>query len=586
MYWDNNGNVGIGLPIATVPSTTLHVQGGARITSLGASGGGTVISDGSGNLSVASGGTVTGTGTTNYVARWTPSGSQLGIGTLYDNGTNVGIGTTSPSFALDVKSAGGTTINIDGSAGSDVWTYFAQAGSFTGAMGMRNGQKMTFFNGGDRMVIDNAGHVGIGLTTPVNLLDIEGGEVIGSGYSGTQTAPTNGLLVEGQTGIGITAGSITAKLDVTNSATTWTSGSTYANTIQGSATGSSFSNRGVMGVSWATGTYGIGIYGASNSAAVNNYGVYGTASGATTTNYAGYFDQGNVLVNNNLGVGIAPAYKLHVSLNTSGILANFDNNTVNSGTGLYTTVNTTATGTGTRYGLESRAWYGQSANYGTYSYGYGGTTSYGIYATCGGATTNYAAYLTGGDVYMGGQLGIGTTAPAYDLQLVNNSAAKPTSNVWTVASDERLKTNVHDYTDGLSELLAIHPVWFTYTGEAGMPKETGVGVLAQELQKVAPYMVKDWKYVPTKKEKRTTDKSESSLMPIGVPDEEILVPDYANAKTYLAVDNGAVTYMTINAIKELNFKLETELKKKDQQIKELDEKYTDLLKRLNDLEKK
>ena len=42
-----------------------------------------------------------GSGTTNYTARWT-SASALGIGTLYDNGTNVGIGTTSPSQKLHV----------------------------------------------------------------------------------------------------------------------------------------------------------------------------------------------------------------------------------------------------------------------------------------------------------------------------------------------------------------------------------------------------------------------------------------------------------------------------------------------------
>ena len=35
----------------------------------------------------AFGGAVTGSGTTNYVARWTPNGTTLGIGTLYDTGS-------------------------------------------------------------------------------------------------------------------------------------------------------------------------------------------------------------------------------------------------------------------------------------------------------------------------------------------------------------------------------------------------------------------------------------------------------------------------------------------------------------------
>ena len=45
---------------------------------------------------------VTGTGTANYVARWTSS-SQIGTGVLYDNGTNVGIGTASPSSKLEIR---------------------------------------------------------------------------------------------------------------------------------------------------------------------------------------------------------------------------------------------------------------------------------------------------------------------------------------------------------------------------------------------------------------------------------------------------------------------------------------------------
>ena len=44
----------------------------------------------------------TGTGTTNYVARWISS-STLSTGIIYDNGTNVGIGTATPQAKLDVN---------------------------------------------------------------------------------------------------------------------------------------------------------------------------------------------------------------------------------------------------------------------------------------------------------------------------------------------------------------------------------------------------------------------------------------------------------------------------------------------------
>jgi hypothetical protein len=54
--------------------------------------------------------------------------------------------------------------------------------------------------------------VGIGVSAPINRLDVEGGAVIGAAYSGTNTAPANGLLVEGSVSIGVTTA--TRKLNV------------------------------------------------------------------------------------------------------------------------------------------------------------------------------------------------------------------------------------------------------------------------------------------------------------------------------------------------------------------------------------
>jgi hypothetical protein len=141
-------------------------------------------------------------------------------------------------------------------------------------------------------------------------------------------------------------------------------------------------------------------------------------------------------------------------------------------------------------------------------------------------------FRAGGDntrltIEKNGTVGIGTVSPDYLLE-VNGSAGKPTTNTWTVSSDARLKKDVHDYEEGLDELLKIHPVWFTYTGEAGLPKETGVGVLAQELQEIAPYMVGTRLY---KDDQETTT-------------------------SYLTVNNGPMTYMLINAVKEQQHAIE------------------------------
>lgn len=51
------------------------------------------------------------------------------------------------------------------------------------------------------MVINNGGNVGIGVN-PQNRLDVSGAEAIGAGYAGANTAPSNGLAVQGNVGIG------------------------------------------------------------------------------------------------------------------------------------------------------------------------------------------------------------------------------------------------------------------------------------------------------------------------------------------------------------------------------------------------
>ena len=47
--------------------------------------------------------------------------------------------------------------------------------------------------------------IGIGTTSPVNKLDVRGGMVIGSNSAGTRVAPFDGLLIDGNVGIGMGA---------------------------------------------------------------------------------------------------------------------------------------------------------------------------------------------------------------------------------------------------------------------------------------------------------------------------------------------------------------------------------------------
>jgi hypothetical protein len=63
----------------------------------------------------------------------------------------------------------------------------------------------------------NTGNVGIGASNPQSKVDIAGNAVIGSTYSGASAAPANGLLVEGQVGLGTATPESSAAFEVNSS---------------------------------------------------------------------------------------------------------------------------------------------------------------------------------------------------------------------------------------------------------------------------------------------------------------------------------------------------------------------------------
>jgi len=122
-----------------------------------------------------------------------------------------------------------------------------------------------------------------------------------------------------------------------------------------------------------------------------------------------------------------------------------------------------------------------------------------------------------------GNTGIGTTAPTARLS-VNGTANKTGGGTWAAFSDRRLKQNINPYSAGLAEVLEISPIRYQYNSLSGYDTEKEyVGVIAQELQNVAPYMVSDFEL---------------------------------NGENYLQVDNSAMIYMLINSIKEQQAQIE------------------------------
>lgn len=147
-------------------------------------------------------------------------------------------------------------------------------------------------------------------------------------------------------------------------------------------------------------------------------------------------------------------------------------------------------------------------------------------------------------------VGIGTNAPTATLS-VNGTANKPGGGTWAVFSDARLKKDVNDYKEGLELIMNVRPINFSYNdkmkmlfgGKQVIGNRVYQGVIAQDLQKIAPDMVRE---ISLKKER------------------------------FLEVNPNKFTYALINAVKEQqellvkqNSKiegLETQLKKQQEEI--------------------
>lgn len=124
----------------------------------------------------------------------------------------------------------------------------------------------------------------------------------------------------------------------------------------------------------------------------------------------------------------------------------------------------------------------------------------------------------------GGNVGIGTTAPT-DLLSVNGNANN-TTGAWGVFSDARVKTVTGDFTDGLNVIMKMHTVKFNYNENAPFKANGGqIGVVAQELEKIAPYMVSRKEYNGIKDLREVNNQAYVFLLINGMQEQQKMIDE-------------------------------------------------------------
>ena len=375
-------------------------------------------------------------------------------------------------------------------------------------------------NNSSRIRVRANGKVGIGLTNPSELLEVNGAIKIGSADN------SNPGTIQ-WTGSDLELYKDTGWISLTNTSSgdnDWLIGNSIYN---------------------LTNNIGIGTGSPSNKLGVAGGVAIGSSFASTTTTATNGLN-----VEGNVGIGTAGSNttSLHITnagTNNMGILNlqegvasgtgvaqwNINNMSTNGAkVGLWATTN--SAGTGGRYGILNQVSANSSSTadiFGIYSDvdGAGSSSVYGLrlFNDGTGTGTDYGVYSTGEDInYFEGSLGIGTDAPAAQLHLAHPSGVSngftlqntydtdtwhwyvyttndltlrfngsqkgsfdDVSGNYTATSDRRLKKNITPVGGVLNNLMKLNLVEYNYKQQSDKRKYTGF--IAQEVKDIFPSLV-------------------------------------------------------------------------------------------------
>jgi excisionase family DNA binding protein len=224
----------------------------------------------------------------------------------------VGIGNTSPDVALEI------TGNL----------YFSNHGSVIYGQG---GDMIIYVNNvANQIYLErtaSGGGIGFGTNNPGSKVGILGNAAIGATY-GTAAAPTSGLLIEGNVGIGTTSPTNILSLGGTGARTIWMERNTTAATAgQGLTLSSGGAIAGTADLAGGDLTLKSGISTGTGTSALR---FFTATAGSTGTSDNTPTEKMTILGSGYVGIGVtAPSYALDVKGSGTGVIARFnsDNST-------------------------------------------------------------------------------------------------------------------------------------------------------------------------------------------------------------------------------------------------------------------
>ena len=475
-------------------------------------------------------------GTGNFYVNLSGAGHTI----IGNSGKNVGIGIISPATKFDVVDSSNTfAAKIQGSGGSN-FVAIGTTGGVTNGVPSINAYTANFAATTNLSLQPNGGNVGIGTASPATKLYVKSTE--NANWTTTfENGSTNGHQVytcynngTERYGIYISGGANNAnsydllvgsnRLVVSGTGNVGIGTSNPSNTagfqkqlqIEGAYPALTLNNTTDPG-KWTLGAGGAGGLGIWNN---------------TTNTYPLYIPSSNNIL---IGTTTDAGYKLDVNgtgrfSGSFGDLIRLEGTSTGNNTNYYSAKN--GSGDVMQIGIANAGYtngsYPAIVARGAYLYS---PRDLGIIAENGYPILFQTGAAERMRITSGGNVGIGTPSPSFQLQLSNDSAAKPGSPLWTVSSDIRIKENVRPYTDGIDKLMQINPVYYDYNGKAGFSiTKDNIGIIAQEMQEVLPNTIKTFNAKLNEEDEEETE--------------------------LLSFNANELIYVLINSVKELKAEIE------------------------------